>query len=87
MPFVTFAERYGREMGEIDGRKEGRYEAMEVALDLRFPDSLAELMPQFEQIEDRDRLNALLQLTKKAPLADIQAAIESAVAMTMPQNE
>ena len=89
MPFVTFAERYGREMGEIDGRKEGhkegqregqregRYEAIEVALDLRFPDALAELMPRVKQIADMDRLHALLLLAKRATLADIQAAVAS----------
>ncbi len=83
MPFVTFAERYGREMGEIDGRreghkegqKEGRYEAIESVLDLRFPDSLAELMPQVKQVADMDRLHSLLLLAKRATLADIQAAV------------
>ncbi len=79
MPFVTFAERYGREMGEIDGhkegQKEGRYEAIESVLDLRFPDSLAELMPQVKQVADMDRLHSLLLLAKRATLADIQAAV------------
>ena len=44
MPFVTFAERYGKEKGliegRIEGRKEGRYEVIEVALELRFPERL-----------------------------------------------
>ena len=75
MPFVTFAERYGKEKGLIEGRKEGRYEAIESVLDLRFPDFLAELMPRVKQVEDLDRLHALLQLAKKASLADIQAAV------------
>ena len=71
MPFVMYTERRGREMG----LKEGRYEAIEVVLDLRFPEAVPELMPKVKQIEDMDRLHALLLLAKKATLADIQAAV------------
>ena len=79
MPYVSSADRYERYQGQLEGhkqgRREGRCEAIEIALDLRFPDSVAELMPQIKQIEDLDRLHALVLLANRATLADIRAAV------------
>jgi hypothetical protein len=69
MPFVTFAERHGFEKGE----KKGTKQAIEVALELRFPNTFSSLMPQVSKIDEIDRLERLLQLAKTAPLADIEA--------------
>jgi len=79
MPYVTLAERYGKEKGLIEGRKEGRYEAIEVVLDLRFPGSPAKLMPQVRQVEDLDKLHELLDTVKASDLATIQARISAAI--------
>ena len=61
------------------GHVEGRQEAIEVALDLRFPTSVSTLMSQVRRVEDLDRLHDLLQIAKTATLAEIQSAIEAAI--------
>jgi len=68
-------EQEGRLQGLLQGYIEGRHLAIEVALDLRFPDRLVELMQEVYRIRDPHRLNILLQLAKRADLADIEAAI------------
>ena len=75
MPYVTFAERYAKKVGQAEGRQE----AIEVALDLRFPASGSALMPQVRRGEDLDRLQDLLQIAKTATLPEIEAAIEATV--------
>ncbi len=52
--------------------------AIEVALELRFSDAAPTLMPRVRQVNDLDRLQQLLQVAKKAPLAEIEAAIATA---------
>ena len=75
MSFVTFLERQGKEVGLLQGRIEGKHLAIEIALDLRFPDSLVELMLEVYRIKDLYRLHVTLQLAKKADLADIKTSI------------
>ena len=71
MPFVTYAERYGMELGEIKGMTK----AIEVALELRFGDAALALMPRVRQVNDVARLEQLLQVAKTAPLAEVEATI------------
>ena len=71
VPFITYAERRGMEQGEIKGKQE----SIEVALELRFSDAAPALMPRVRQVNDLDRLEQLLQVAKKAPLAEIEAAL------------
>ncbi len=75
MPFVTFAERYGREMGEITGV----VKAIETVLKLRFPTSVSALMPRLLEVKDIDRVQHLLEVALIASLDEIETAIEAAV--------
>jgi hypothetical protein len=77
MPFVTFAERYGREQGEIQGKMEGLLAGLEALLDARFGEAGLALMPQLRQIEDPGRLAALLQTARKADLDAFRAALDA----------
>ena len=77
MPYITYAERRGMEHGLQEGRVQGREEGREegiaqgqltglltglgVALNLRFGEAGAELLPLLRQIEDAARLEAILQ--------------------------
>ena len=75
MPFVTFAERYGREMGEITGV----VKAIETVLKLRFPKAVSALMPRLLEVKDVDRVQHLLEVALTASLDEIETAIEAAV--------
>jgi hypothetical protein len=79
MPYVTFLERHAKEQWEklcqTRGRIEGRLEAIEVALQIRFPDSAVALMAQARQVGDLDKLHELLEAAKSSDLATIQARI------------
>jgi len=84
MSFVTFAERFGFEEGEKKGFKkglaQGRWEAIRVAIELRFPEAPPSLMQRVWLINDVVRLKLLLQAARAAPLADIETAITAALA-------
>src|SRR5665213_1360711 len=75
MSLLGLVEQEAKEKGLLQGRIEGKHLAIEVALDLRFPDSLVELMQEVYRIKDLYRLHILLQVAKKADLADIKASI------------
>ena len=75
MPYVTFADRYERKMGRVEGRRE----AIESVLQVRFPDSAAEMMPQVEQVEDLDKLHELLQVAKMGDLTTIRNMISAII--------
>ena len=75
MSLLELVEREGKEQGLLQGRIEGKLLAIEVALDLRFPDSLVELMQQVYRIKDLYRLHVTLQLAKRADLADIKTSL------------
>ena len=95
MPYVTFLERHameqlqahgqaeglkqGRVAGHLEGHLEGRLEAIEAVLQVRFPESVAALMPQVRQVGDLDKLHELLKAAKASELKAIRAAIESAL--------
>ena len=67
MPFVTGAERVGREEGLAEGLAKAREEALagiEALLDVRFAGAGLELMPEIRQIEDMDLLRAIRQSAK-----------------------
>ena len=75
MPYVTFADRYERKMGRVEGRRE----AIESVLQVRFPDSAAALMAQARQVGDLDKLHELLEAAKSSDLATIEARIAAAI--------
>ena len=75
MPFVTFAERYGREMGEINGV----VKAIETVLKLRFPMAVSALMPRLLEVKDVDQVQHLHEVALTASLDEIETAIEAAV--------
>ena len=79
MPFVTFAERYGKEKGLIEGRIEGVVKAIETVLKLRFPKAVSVLMPRLLEVKDVDRVQHLLEVALTASLDEIETAIEAAV--------
>ena len=75
MPYVTFADRQLKK----EGRIEGRHEAIEAVLQVRFLDSAVELMPQVKRVEDLDKLHELLQVAKTADLTTIKTAITTVI--------
>lgn len=75
MPSVTFLEQYTKEQLRV----EGRLEAIESVLDVRFPDSTADLMLQVRQVGDLDKLHELLDTAKSADLATIRTRIVAAI--------
>ena len=73
MPFITGAERVGREEGRAEGLAAGRQEAregflagIEELLDLRFSASGLALLPVIRPIEDLDLLRQILHSIKQA---------------------
>ncbi|HVA45935.1 MAG TPA: hypothetical protein VNH11_06065 [Pirellulales bacterium] len=82
MPYITAAERVGREEGLAEGlakgREEGREEGraigarqsllagIEVALELRFAAPGLTLLPEIREIEDVDLLRKILGAIKQA---------------------
>lgn len=83
MPYVTFLERHAKEqavkLGESTGLAKGRQEAIETALQIRFPNSAAALMAQARQVENLDKLHELLDAAKSSDLATIEARIAAAI--------
>jgi hypothetical protein len=75
MPYVTFADRYMREIGQA----EGLVKAIESVLKFRFAASVPELMPRLVGIEDIDRLQHLHEIALTASLDELEAAIQAAV--------
>lgn len=57
MPFITTPERYGLQRGLSQGRIEG----IEALLRFRFGESGLRLMPEIRQIEEKDKLEAILR--------------------------
>jgi predicted transposase YdaD len=78
MPYITAAERVGREEGLAEGLAKGRQEGLaigargsllagiEVALELRFAVSGLALLPEIREIEDVDLLRKILSTIKQA---------------------
>ena len=56
MPFVTIAERFGRE----EGLREGLLAGIEIGLNLRFGASGQELLPEIQRVADVDQLTTIL---------------------------
>lgn len=83
MPYVTFAERYAKEVGKdeglAEGLAEGRREAVQSVLRLRFPAAMSALMPRVLEVRNPDRLQHLVDLAVTGTLDEIGAAIEAAV--------
>lgn len=63
MPYVTFAERYGRKEGRKEGRQEGRLQTLrEDILDIleaRFGEVPGEVREKIETLSDEARLKSL----------------------------
>jgi hypothetical protein len=73
MPFVTGAERVGREEGRAEGLAEGRQEAreavlesIEAVLDVKVGAPGLALLPEIRQIDDLQLLRQILQAAKRA---------------------
>jgi hypothetical protein len=67
VPFVTFAERYGREKAFED--------SLEAILEQRFPNAVQTLMSRVRSVNDGDRLQKLVRLAVKASLSEIEAEL------------
>ena len=78
MPYVTFAERYGRKMGE----EAGLHKAVEAILKVRYPESIPTLMPLVRRVEGSDALERMVQLATVSSLEDIRATIEASQPVT-----
>jgi hypothetical protein len=82
MPFVTLAERQGREEGIKEGKKEGikegtkggllqgRRESLALALRLKFGAEGTTLLPAFESIDDEVRLASIVASVEQAASLD-----------------
>ena len=73
MPFITGAERVGREEGLAAGLEQGRQEArdallfgIEGMLEVKFAAPGLKLLPEIRQIDDLDLLRMILQAVKQA---------------------
>jgi hypothetical protein len=66
MPFVTFAERYGREEGLKEGRKEGLLRGIELGLELKFGAEGLQLLSDVQKQTDPAALQAFLGAIKTA---------------------
>jgi hypothetical protein len=67
MPFVTFAERYGREQGLLAG--------LRAVLRIRFAADGEALFPDVEKIDDQQKLADLLAVAERASLDEFRAAL------------
>jgi hypothetical protein len=74
MPFVTFAERFGFEKGQAQGREEGKKEtllpAIETILELKFGSEAASLLPALRQTTDLEVLEKVFHSIKTATTLD-----------------
>lgn len=81
MPFVTFAEQYGFEKGEIKGKIEGKIEGLlaglQTVLRVRFAADANSLVEAIEKIDDPEKLTSLLTASGTASLDDIRNLIAS----------
>lgn len=76
MPFVTIAERYGREVGEAEGRLKGLERAVELNLTAKFGDDGRELLPRVRAVFNEGLLQALLTTIPTAVhLDEVRAVI------------
>src|SRR5262249_39747855 len=70
MPFVEIAERVGREKGREEGLKKGREEGLlagiEACLKLKFGAEGPRLMPELRELQDPQRLRAVLDAIPEA---------------------
>jgi predicted transposase YdaD len=73
MPFITSAERVGREEGLAEGLEKGRQEAredllagIEAVLDVKFAEPGLALMPEIRNIQDLAVLRKILRAAKQA---------------------
>jgi hypothetical protein len=72
MPFVTEAEKYGRELGYVEGQ-------LRVLLEMKFQQAGRDLMPEIYKINELQRVTALLQIADKATsIEEVRAAITQA---------
>jgi hypothetical protein len=72
MAFITFPERRGIKLGRIDGLLAG----LEAVLEVKFQQAGLALMPELRQINDPDRLAAVLQAVRTAAsLDDVRALL------------
>ncbi len=70
MPFITTPERLGREKGLAQGRIEGIVTSIEVILKDRFPDLADSLISEIREIDNPDKLKAILFSALKVSTAD-----------------
>ena len=61
MPFITTPERIGLRQGRAEGRAEGLAQGVEVALKIKFGEEGLRLMPEIRNLENQEKLEAILQ--------------------------
>ncbi len=66
MPYVTSIERIGREQGRNEGLIKGCLRGIEVALRLKFGERGLLLLPEIRQIENPEKLEAILDAVETA---------------------
>lgn len=70
VPFVTFAERHGMEIGMAQGMREGLLQGIEAVLEVKYgPDEFA-LLPQIRALTNADHLKLILDKLKTGTTAD-----------------
>lgn len=82
MPYVTSVERFGIEkgiqIGIEQGRREGLFESIELAIDIRLGTEGTDLLPQIHSIQDADRLRAIHRAIMSAnDVAEIRALVSA----------
>ena len=60
MPYISSVERIGYRQGKVDGKVEGRKEAIGLGLSLKFGDDVSLLMASISEIQDPDRLLTIM---------------------------
>lgn len=87
MPYITFAERYGREQGLEEGLEQGERRGLltgiAAMLNLRFGEAGADVLPQVQAIGDVARLEAILRRSATAASLDEVRALAEAAAGDM----
>jgi hypothetical protein len=70
MPYITWVERHGIEVGMKQGIKKGLMEGIALALDVKFGAAGRKLLPTFRDVDDVKVLRALTRAIKKAKSVD-----------------
>ncbi len=70
MPYVTFADRYARELGKEEGERLGLLKGLRLGLKLKFGEAGLALMPDLERQEKLEALQAVFDAIESAASLD-----------------